>query len=75
MDAYLTLSAEQAAEAAEILNSPIVIPMHVDGWRHLTQESAAVPQAFSRRGLADRLLTLTPGVITAVRASPLKGQD
>jgi L-ascorbate metabolism protein UlaG (beta-lactamase superfamily) len=66
MDAYLTLSADQAAEAAEILGSPVVIPMHVDGWQHLTEAAALVPEAFTRRGLGDRLVVLTPGIVTAV---------
>jgi L-ascorbate metabolism protein UlaG (beta-lactamase superfamily) len=38
MDAYLTFSSDQAARAAEILGSPVVIPMHVDGWKHLTED-------------------------------------
>jgi len=69
MDAYLTLSADQAAEAAEILGSPVVIPMHVDGWKHLTQDIGAVQEAFARRALTDRLLVLPPGVATTVLAS------
>ncbi len=69
MDAYLTLSADQAAQAAEILDSPVVIPMHIEGWQHLTQDAALVPEAFARRCLADRLLLLTPGVVTAVSTS------
>jgi L-ascorbate metabolism protein UlaG (beta-lactamase superfamily) len=66
MDAYLTFSADQAARAAEILGSPVVIPMHVDGSSHLTQEADLVPQAFARRGLEQRLLVLLPGVTTNV---------
>ena len=66
MDAYLTFSADQAAE---ILGSPVVIPMHVDGWKHLTEDVRAVQGAFARRGLIDRLLVLTPGVATTVSAS------
>lgn len=61
MDAYLTFSAAQAAEAAAILAASVVIPMHVDGWQHLTQDAALVPEAFARRGLADRLVVLKPG--------------
>lgn len=68
MDAYLTFSADQAAEAAEILGSPVVIPLHIDGWQLLTEEAARVPEAFARRGLQDRLLMLTPGVETQVVA-------
>jgi L-ascorbate metabolism protein UlaG (beta-lactamase superfamily) len=75
MDAYLTLSADQAAEAAEILDSPVVIPMHIDGWQHLTQDAVLVPEAFARRRLADRLLLLTPGVETAVSTSDLGRSD
>ncbi|OCB24019.1 Zn-dependent hydrolase [Mycobacterium malmoense] len=66
MDAYLTLSADQAARAAEILESPVVIPMHVDGWQHLTQDADLVATAFARRGSADKLLVLTPGVVTTL---------
>ncbi len=60
------MSADQAAEAAEILGSPVVIVMHVDGWQHLADDAAVVPEAFTRRGLADRLVVLTPGIVTAV---------
>ncbi|WP_044512870.1 MBL fold metallo-hydrolase [Mycobacterium simiae] len=66
MDAYLTMSAEQAARAAEILGSPVVVPVHVDGWEHLTQDVALVSEAFARRGLLDRLHVLMPGTVTAI---------
>ncbi|HUB37315.1 MAG TPA: MBL fold metallo-hydrolase [Streptosporangiaceae bacterium] len=69
MDAYLTLSGDQVAEAAEILGSAVVIPMHVEGWKHLTQDVGAVQEAFARHGLTGRLLVLTPGVATTVLAS------
>jgi L-ascorbate metabolism protein UlaG (beta-lactamase superfamily) len=66
MDAYLTLSGDQAAQAAEILGAPVVIPMHVDGWEHLTQHFSSVPEAFAYHGIDDRLLILTPGAPTTV---------
>jgi L-ascorbate metabolism protein UlaG (beta-lactamase superfamily) len=69
MDAYLTMSADQAAHAAEILGSPVVIPLHVDGWQHLTQDAAILPKAFARRGLLDRLQVMTPGVLTPIAIS------
>ncbi|HEY1972772.1 MAG TPA: MBL fold metallo-hydrolase [Pseudonocardia sp.] len=61
MDAYLTFSSDQTARAAEILGAPTVIPIHLEGWGHLTQEPGAMPDAFARRGLSDRLLMLRPG--------------
>ena len=68
IDAYLTFSAEQAAEAAEILGSRVVIPIHVDSWAHLTQDASLMGDAFARHGLAERLLVLTPGALTTVPA-------
>lgn len=68
MDAYLTFSADQAAQAAEILGSPVVIPMHVDGWKHLTQDAGLIPRAFARREIGDRLLVLPPGETVDVLA-------
>lgn len=66
MDAYLTFSAEQAAEAALTLGSPRVIAVHAEGWAHLTEDQEAVTQAFTRRAIADRLCRLVPGAPTPV---------
>lgn len=66
LDAYLTLSAAQAAQAAEILGSPVVLPLHVDGWGHFTEDSAAIVDAFQRRGLTNRLFLPKPGVPAVV---------
>lgn len=66
MDAYLTLSADQVAQAAEMLGAPVVIPLHVEGWQHLTQGAEAVSKAFAQRGIHDRLVVLTPGVVTTI---------
>jgi len=70
LDAYLTLSSDQTAQAAEILGAPMVIPIHVEGWQHLTQEPGTIPNAFARRGLTDRLLMLSPGENTTVHLTP-----
>jgi len=70
MDAYLTFSGDQAAQAAEILGAATVIPIHLDGWQHLTQEPDAIPSAFARRGLSDRLLMLAPGQAATVAVEP-----
>lgn len=66
MNAFLTFDSAQMARAAEILGGPVIIPVHVDGWRHLTEDPDAIPGAFAARGLADRLLILRPGEITPV---------
>jgi L-ascorbate metabolism protein UlaG (beta-lactamase superfamily) len=61
MDAYLTLGADQLATATEILDAKIVVPIHIDGWGHFTEDRSAVPAAFAKRGLSDRLVMPTPG--------------
>jgi L-ascorbate metabolism protein UlaG (beta-lactamase superfamily) len=63
MDAYLTLSADQMARAAAILEATTVVPVHVDGWGHFTEDPAAVPAAFAKHGLSDRLLLPRPGQV------------
>lgn len=72
LDAYLTFGADQAAEAAAILGCPVVVPLHADGWGHLTEELDALEPAFARRGLGDRLLLITPGVETGITVPPTR---
>lgn len=66
LDAFLTLTSDQAAQAAAILGSPVVIPAHAEGWGHFTEGVDDVVGAFARHGLGDRLRVLEPG-----RATPL----
>ena len=53
--AYLTLSSERAAMAAEILGARAVVPLHFEGWTHFTQGADALRAAFTGYGIADRL--------------------
>jgi L-ascorbate metabolism protein UlaG (beta-lactamase superfamily) len=63
MDAYLTLGADQLARATEILDAKTVVPIHIDGWGHFTEDRSAVPAAFAKRGLSDRLVLPPPGEV------------
>jgi len=56
--AYLTLSADHAADVAKILGARTVIPLHFEGWAHLTQGADELKAAFLGNGIADRLLVL-----------------
>ena len=60
MDAYLTLTNDQAARAARILNAA-VIPLHTEGWNHFTEGPETIADAFARHGQLDRLTLLAPG--------------
>jgi L-ascorbate metabolism protein UlaG (beta-lactamase superfamily) len=64
--AYLTLSSERAAQAAEILGARVVVPVHFEGWTHFTQGADALRAAFTGYGLTDRLaLPERGGTVTA----------
>ncbi len=59
--AYLTLSADHAADAAQILGARVVIPLHFEGWAHFTQGTDELKAAFSGNGIRDRLVMLKRG--------------
>jgi L-ascorbate metabolism protein UlaG (beta-lactamase superfamily) len=59
--AYLTLSADHAADVAKILGARTVVPLHFEGWAHVTQGAGEIQAAFSGNGIADRLLMLERG--------------
>ncbi len=64
--AYLTLSADHAADVALTLGARVVIPLHFEGWAHFTQGADELEAAFSGNGIRDRLLMLERGQRTDV---------
>jgi L-ascorbate metabolism protein UlaG (beta-lactamase superfamily) len=66
IDDYLTLTSPQAAEAAELLGRPRVLPVHTDGWAHFTQDGESFRAAYRAAGLADLLLPHEAGVAVAI---------
>ena len=61
IDGYLTLTAQDAAEAARVLGARTVVPVHAEGWAHFTQGVDDLVTAYAAAGLADRLHVLSPG--------------
>jgi L-ascorbate metabolism protein UlaG (beta-lactamase superfamily) len=59
--AYLTLSADAAAQAAEVLGARAVVPVHYEGWAHFTQGADELRVAFAAAGIADLLVVPEPG--------------
>jgi L-ascorbate metabolism protein UlaG (beta-lactamase superfamily) len=66
IDGYLTLTAEDAAEAARVLGVRTVVPVHAEGWTHFTQGVDDLVAAYRAGGLADRLHVLSPGETATV---------
>jgi len=64
--AYLTLSADHAADVTRILGARLAIPLHFEGWAHFTQGAEQLRAAFAGNGLRDRLVLLERGQRVAV---------
>jgi L-ascorbate metabolism protein UlaG (beta-lactamase superfamily) len=62
--ANLTLTSEDAVEAARILDGATVVPVHTEGWTHFTEDPETFVAAFRAAGLEHRVRLLTPGVET-----------
>jgi L-ascorbate metabolism protein UlaG (beta-lactamase superfamily) len=70
VDGYLTLTSQEAVEAARILGAPPVLPVHTDGWAHFTQDGASFRAAFAATGLDSLLLPAIPGQAATLRPGP-----
>lgn len=66
IDGFLTLTSDEAAEAAGLLGRPRVLPVHTDGWAHFTQNGPTFTAAFDRAGLSRLLIAHEPGVRTVL---------
>ena len=59
--AYLTLSADLAAQAATRLGVERVAVIHTDSWAHFSQGTAQTAAAFAGNGIGGRLVPVTAG--------------
>ncbi|WP_431924076.1 MBL fold metallo-hydrolase [Amycolatopsis tucumanensis] len=64
--APLTLTSEDAAEAAHALRARNIVPVHTRGWAHFSEGPDEVRKAFAGAGLSDRLHVLEPGESTHI---------
>lgn len=63
---YLSMTAEQAVEAAKLLGSATIVPVHYDGWDHFTESDEVIGKAFSEAGLAEQVTWARPGEVVTV---------
>jgi L-ascorbate metabolism protein UlaG (beta-lactamase superfamily) len=57
----LTMTAQRAAAAAELLGARLVIPAHVDGWAHFSEGVEEFAHAFDEAGISDVLAVAPHG--------------
>jgi L-ascorbate metabolism protein UlaG (beta-lactamase superfamily) len=63
---HLTMDTNDAIETAHAFPTALIVPIHHDGWAHLTQDGADLEQAFTALRLRSRLQMLKPGVATPI---------
>lgn len=63
---HLTMDVNDVIETAAAFPDALLVPLHCDGWRHLTQSGDDLRRSFDALGLGKRLLMLKPGVPTAL---------
>jgi L-ascorbate metabolism protein UlaG (beta-lactamase superfamily) len=62
----LTMNTNGAIEAAHAFDDATIVPVHCDGWAHLTQNAHDLDQSFKALGLGDRVCLLRPGAATRI---------
>lgn len=62
----LTLTAADAVTFARTMPSALIVPLHHEGWEHLSQSRADISLAFAAAGLSHRLRWPEPGKATTL---------
>ena len=62
----LTMSADDAVQAAQAMALATIVPLHYEGWEHFTQSRADLERAFANAGLSQRLAWPAAGVRTSI---------
>jgi L-ascorbate metabolism protein UlaG (beta-lactamase superfamily) len=57
----LTFTAVEGAQFAKMLGEALIVPIHYEGWTHLTEGRNEIEQAFEEAGLTRRLRFLPSG--------------
>jgi L-ascorbate metabolism protein UlaG (beta-lactamase superfamily) len=63
---HLTMTAEEAVEAARRFNNAIIVPVHFEDWAHFSEGRKDIVEAFTKAGLEQRLIWLPRGQATQI---------
>jgi L-ascorbate metabolism protein UlaG (beta-lactamase superfamily) len=62
----LTMNVNDAIETAHAFADAVIVPVHCDGWAHLTQDRGDLARSFAALDLGSRLRLLDPGKATTI---------
>lgn len=68
--AHLTMTADEAIQAAHAFEHAIIIPLHYEGWKHFSESRREIEEAFRAAGMEERVKWLEPGKVTDVWSRP-----
>ena len=63
---HLTMTAEEAVEAARAFSGAAIVPLHYEGWAHFSEGRKEIAAAFAAAGLEDRVRWLESGRAVAI---------
>jgi len=52
---HLTMTVDEAIEAAAYFKHAKIVPLHFEGWAHFTESQAVIEEKFAKAGLLERL--------------------
>ena len=58
---HLTMTADEAVEAARVFSTAAIVPLHYEGWAHFSEGRPEIAAAFAKAGMTDRLRWLEAG--------------
>jgi L-ascorbate metabolism protein UlaG (beta-lactamase superfamily) len=58
---HLTMTAEEAVQAAGLFAESAIVPLHFEGWAHFSEGRLQIRESFAAAGLEDRLHWPEPG--------------
>lgn len=66
---HLTMTSEEAVQAAKAFSDAIIVPTHFEGWAHFSEGKEDILRAFRAAGMEQRLLWPKAGEAIEVRPS------
>jgi L-ascorbate metabolism protein UlaG (beta-lactamase superfamily) len=63
---HLTMTADEAVEAARAFAEALIVPLHYEGWAHFSEGAEDIAQAFAGAGMTHRLRWLDAGKPVAI---------
>jgi L-ascorbate metabolism protein UlaG (beta-lactamase superfamily) len=64
--AHLTMTAAEGVQAARAFSNAVIVPLHFEGWKHLSEARDEIVRTFAASGLEGRLRWPLPGKKTRV---------